>query len=243
MGGMGRTINGSYAELTRVPASNVVAVTTSLPWDELAAIPESYVTAWSCLHRNLHIEAGQTLLVRGATSALGQAAVNIARHAGVRVIATSRTGKSDELLKAIGASKVLREQQDIHAEVRASCPEGVDAVLDIVGNSTLLDSLKAARHYGKVCIAGFLGGLEPVPAFDPLSQMPSGVQLSFFASFMLGSPAFPLAGIPLQDIVMRAEQGEYQAKPVQVFQFENVAEAHRLIESNAAGGKMVVMLS
>lgn len=243
MGGMGRTINGSYAEFTRVPASNVVAVTTSLPWSELAAIPESYVTAWSCLYKNLQIESGQTLLVRGASSALGQAAVNIARHAGVRVIATSRTGKSGELLKSIGASKVLREQQELHAEVRASCPDGVDAVLDIVGNSTLLDSLKAARHYGKVCIAGFLGGLEPVPKFDPLSQMPTGVQLSFFASFMLGSMAFPLEDIPMQKIVMRAEQGEYRAKPAQVFQFEDVAAAHRLIESNAAGGKLAVLLN
>lgn len=242
MGGMGRTINGSYAELTRVPASNVAAVTTSLPWSELAAIPESYATAWSCLHKNLQIASGQTLLVRGAASALGQAAVNIARHAGVRVIATSRSGKSDELLRSIGAGKVLREQQEIHAEVRSICPDGVDAVLDIVGNSTLLDSLKAARHYGKVCIAGFLGGLEPVPAFDPLSQMPTGVQLSFFASFMLGSAAFPLEDIPLQDIVMRAEQGEYRAKPTQAFRFEDIAAAHRLIESNAAGGKLVGVL-
>src|SRR5262252_5042866 len=53
MGGMGRSIAGSYAELTRVPASNVVPVTTELPWEELAAIPESYATAWMCLHANL----------------------------------------------------------------------------------------------------------------------------------------------------------------------------------------------
>jgi NADPH:quinone reductase-like Zn-dependent oxidoreductase len=138
---------------------------------------------------------------------------------------------------------VLCEQPDLHVEVRRSCPEGVDAVLDIVGNSTLLDSLKAARHYGKVCIAGFLGGLEPVPGFDPLSQMPTGVQLSFFASFMLGSAGFPLGDIPLQEIVMRAEQGDYQAKPVQAFRFEEIAAAHHLIESNAAGGKLVVMLN
>lgn len=242
MGGMGRTINGSYAEFTRVPTSNVVAVTTSLPWSELAAIPESYATAWSCLHKNLQIEPDQTLLVRGATSALGQAAVNIARRVGARVIATSRSEKSEALLKPLGASTVLREQQDLHVEVRRVCPDGVDAVLDIVGNSTLLDSLKVARHYGKVCIAGFLGGLEPVPGFDPLSQMPTGVQLSFFASFMLGSQEFPLGDVPFQEIVMLAEQDEFRAKPAQVFRFEEIAAAHRLIESNAAGGKLVVML-
>jgi NADPH:quinone reductase-like Zn-dependent oxidoreductase len=88
MGGMGRTINGSYAEYTCVPASNVVPIESDLPWEELAAIPESYATAWTCLYRNLALAAGQTVVIRGATSALGQAALNIAVHAGARVIAT-----------------------------------------------------------------------------------------------------------------------------------------------------------
>ena len=243
MGGMGRTINGSYAEFTCVPAANVVAIKTSLPWNELAAIPESYATAWSCLHKNLKIEAGQTLLVRGATSALGLAALNIAREAGLRVIATSRTSKSAALLESVGAAMVLREQEDVPVEVRKACSSGADAVLDIVGNSTLLGSLKAARHYGRVCLAGFLGGHEPVPAFDPLSQMPTGVQLSFFASFMLGTSGFPLEDIPLQDIVERAEQGKYHVKPARVFQLEQISSAHRLMEANGAGGKVVATLN
>ena len=90
MGGMGRTINGSYAEYTSVPVSNVVAIESELSWAELAAIPESYATAWTCLHRNLELKSGQTLVLRGATSALGQAALNIAAHAGANVIATTR---------------------------------------------------------------------------------------------------------------------------------------------------------
>jgi NADPH:quinone reductase-like Zn-dependent oxidoreductase len=242
MGGMGRTINGSYAEFTRVPASNVAAIATSLPWSELAAIPESYATAWCSLHNNLRIEAGQTLLVRGATSALGQAAINIARHADVRVIATTRNAASAALLESLGATAVLREQDDVDAKVRQSWPGGVDAVLDLVGNSTLQGSLKAARHYGKVCIAGFLGGLAPLPAFDPLHDMPTGVQLSLFASYMLGTPGFALADIPLQDIVACVERGVFHAKPARVFPFEAIPAAHRLIESNAARGKLVVTL-
>src|SRR5882724_12071625 len=63
MGGMGRTINGSYAELVSVPAGNVAALATNLSWEDLAAIPESYATAWSCLHGNLAIAPGQTLVV------------------------------------------------------------------------------------------------------------------------------------------------------------------------------------
>ena len=75
MGGMGRTRNGSYAEYVAAPEANVVPVRTSLGWADLAAIPESYATAWSALTGNLELMPGQSLLVRGAASALGQAAV------------------------------------------------------------------------------------------------------------------------------------------------------------------------
>jgi NADPH:quinone reductase len=70
MGGMGRSINGSYAEYTRVPATNVVRIESELSWEDLAVIPESYATAWTCLHRNLELAEGQTLVIRRATSAL-----------------------------------------------------------------------------------------------------------------------------------------------------------------------------
>jgi NADPH:quinone reductase-like Zn-dependent oxidoreductase len=103
MGGMGRTINGSYAEYTSVPVSNVVAIESELSWAELAAIPESYATAWTCLHRNLELKSGQTLVLRGATSALGQAALNIAAHAGANVIATTRNPARAQKLTALGA--------------------------------------------------------------------------------------------------------------------------------------------
>src|SRR5712672_1746728 len=80
VGGMGRSINGSYAELVCVPSTNVVAVESALSWEELAAIPESYATAWTSLLGILELAADQTVVIRGAGSALGQAAVSIAAH-------------------------------------------------------------------------------------------------------------------------------------------------------------------
>src|ERR1700736_2671412 len=77
MGGLGRTINGSYAEYTRVRASNVALIESDLLWAELAAIPQTYATAWTCLFRNLGLGSGQTLVLRGATSSLGQAALKM----------------------------------------------------------------------------------------------------------------------------------------------------------------------
>jgi NADPH2:quinone reductase len=241
MGGMGRIIDGSYAEFTRVPASNVVALDTRLPWEDLAAIPESYATAWTCLDRNLALKPGQSVLIRGATSALGQAAVNIAAHAGAHVIATTRNPDRFASLQALDAHETLIGAAALAEQVRARHPRGIDAVLDLVGNSTLLDSLAAVRPDGRVCMAGFLGGGAPIAAFDPLMHMPSGVHLSFFASaFTLGNADYPLADIPLQAIVDRAASSAYKAKPARVFRFDEIQDAHRLMEANGANGKIVV---
>jgi NADPH:quinone reductase-like Zn-dependent oxidoreductase len=240
MGGMGRTINGSYAEYTRVPASHVVPLKTDLPWEDLAAIPEVFATAWTCLHGNLELAAGQTLVIRGATSALGQAALNIAGHLGARVIATSRNPERFSNLQALGAHRAELEGPDLPRRIREFVPAGVDAVLELVGNSTLLDSLSILRRGGRLCLAGFLGGLAPIPSFNPLLQMPSGVHFSFFGSFIFGTPEFPLSDVPLQSIIDRVAAGAYRAKPTRVLRFEQIQDAHRLMESNQANGKIVV---
>jgi len=240
MGGMGRNINGSYAELTSVPASNVLPIKTELPWERLAAIPESYATAWAALYGNLELKAGQTLVVRGATSALGQAALNIATHAGARVIATTRNARRAETLEQLGAKDVMIEAPDLPQRLRERYPQGVDAVLELVGNSTVLGSLTMVRRHGRLCQAGFLGGLDPIPSFMPVMQMPSGVHFSFFGSFMFGSPAFPTSDVRMQTIVERVEDGAYKARPAKIFRFEEIREAHRLMESSEANGKIVV---
>jgi len=240
MGGLGRTRNGSYAEYTLAPAANVARIETSLGWADLAAIPESYATAWLTLHSNLELEAGQWLLVRGATSALGQAAVNIASDLGARVIATTRREDRAPLLRSLGAAGVVIDTGTIAGAVRKLVADGADRMLDLVGNSVLRDSLQAVRVTGRLCQAGFLGGLGPVADFLPAFDMPSGVQFSFFGSFEVGNPAYPISAIPFQDIVAKAEAGVYQAKPARVFAFEEIADAHRIMEAGEAAGKLVV---
>jgi NADPH:quinone reductase len=240
MGGLGRTINGSYAEYTRAPVTNVAAIESKLPWEDLAAIPESYATAWTCLFRNLEIASGQTLVIRGATSSFGQAALNMAVNSGVRVIATTRNRGRFQTLEALGASRVDVEGPDLSKRLTEA--KRVDAVLDLVGNSTILDSLALLRRGGRACLAGFLGGLAPVPDFNPLLQMASGVHFSFFGSFVFGTPGFPLSDVPLQAIAGDVAAGRYKAKPARVFRFEDIREAHRVMESNQANGKLVVIL-
>src|SRR5262245_59417655 len=144
------------------------------------------------------------------------------------------------LLRSLGAEHVVIENGEIADRVRELIPGGVDRLLDLVGNSVLRDSLRAVRANGRICQAGFLGGLEPVDGFLPFVDMPTGVQLSFFGSFELGTESFPLSTVPLQKIVEKAEAGHYQARPSRVLAFEGIAEAHRLMEQGEATGKLVV---
>ncbi|MBN3766988.1 zinc-binding alcohol dehydrogenase family protein [Burkholderia sp. Ac-20365] len=239
MGGLGRTINGSYAEYTRAPVSNVALIESDLPWAELAAIPETYATAWTCLFRNLELSEGQTIVIRGATSSFGQAAVNLAVNAGAKVIATTRSAARFDMLKALGASRVELEGPDLSKRIAES--KQIDAVLDLVGNSVILDSLAMLRRGGRACLAGWLGGLAPIPDFNPLLQMSSGVYLTFFGSFVFGTPGFPLSDVPLQTIAADVAAGRLNAKPSRVFPFDQIHEAHRVMEANEAGGKMVVV--
>jgi NADPH2:quinone reductase len=186
--------------------------------------------------------AKQTLLIRGATSALGQAALNIAAHAGARVIATTRNRDRISMLEGLGANRVVLEGPDLSRGVRELYPDGIDAVLELVGNSTILDSLTMVRRHGRVCLAGWLGGLAPIASFNPLLQMASGVHFSLFGSFMFGTPGFSLSDVSLQTIVDRVATGSYKAKPAKVFRFDDIQDAHRLMESNQANGKLVVQL-
>jgi NADPH:quinone reductase-like Zn-dependent oxidoreductase len=242
VGGMGRSINGSYAEFVSVPATNVVAFKSDLPWEQLAAIPESYATAWTSLTGILALAKDQTIAVRGATSALGLAAVNIAAHARAHVIATTRNSARASSLEALGAKLVLIEGAELSKQVRAIHSEGIDAVLDIVGNTTVLDSLAMLRRNGRVCLVGFLGGGGPL-SLEPVFQIPSGRSLSVFASALVtGTPEFPLSEIPFQTFIDRVAAGAYKAKPAKVFHFDEIQDAHRLMESNQAGGKIVVTI-
>jgi NADPH:quinone reductase len=240
MGGLGRTINGSYAEYTRATVGAVAQIESNLLWEELAALPESYATAWTCLFRNLELVKGQTLLIRGATSSFGLAALNMAVDAGAKVIATTRSRDRFKKLEDLGAHRGELEGPDLSWRITEA--KQIDSILDLVGNSVIPDSLRILRCGGRACLAGWLGGLAPISDFNPLLQMASGVYLTFFGSFVFGTPGFPLSDVPLKEIASKVEQGRFNAKPSRVFRFEDIREAHRMMEANEAHGKMVVKL-
>src|SRR5437763_14816270 len=116
---------------------------------------------------------------------------------------------------------IVRAEQEVpNLSTRIAETKELDAVLDLVGNSTILDSLAMLRRGGRACLAGWLGGLAPIKDFNPLLQMSSCVYLTFFGSFVFGTPEFPLSDVPLQELAQQVASGRVTAKPSHVFCFE-----------------------
>jgi NADPH:quinone reductase len=241
MGGLQFARNGSYAEEVTVLRSNVVDLKgVTLAWDELAALPESYLTVWGALGRLIDRAPQQTLLVRGATSSVGQAGVAYAKARGLTVIATTRSADNAARLKAIGADAVVIDTGAIASEVRAAVPQGVHLALEVVGASTVRDTLKALRPFGHAVVIGLLGGAPVLESLDLMNELPQATRLSFFGSGILGTPALPLSDAPLTWITDRLASRDIPSLRVQTFDFDDVQRAHSLIESDRALGKLVV---
>lgn len=237
-GGMGRAYDGSYAEFVSVPAASVHAVETSLSWAELAAVPELFHTAWGALELGLEIEAGETLLIRGGSSAVGLVAADYARVRGLTVLSTTRDAAKDARLRDFGATDVVRETGAIAPAVREIFPAGVDAMFDLVGTRVVKDSFACIRTGGTLCMAGLLGGEWTIADFTPGATIPSTTKFTYFSS-----SSTPMDAGALQDYVAGLEQGRYRMPLERVFAFDDIRAAHELMESNSAAGKIVVALA
>ena len=239
MGGMGREFDGGYAEYTLVPAEHVLSITTSLSWEVFGAIPETFLTAAGSLDA-LEIRRGQTLLVRGGTSSVGMAAIALAKHQGLTVLATTRSQHKVAKLRDSGADQVLIDTGKIADEVRRVLPGGANAVLELIGVKTLPDSLQATAPKGMVCLIGGLGNVWEFEHFSPMGTIPPTVKLT--VSYGSGATNVKDRTAILQKIVDDIEAGRYQANVDRVFHFAEIAEAHRYMEENRACGKIVVLV-
>ncbi|KKY25030.1 putative zinc-binding [Phaeomoniella chlamydospora] len=260
MGGLGRTFDGGYAEYTCVPASHIAPFPANsdriLGWPVLGAIPEMIQTAYGSLQNALRFSRNETLLIRGGTTSVGLAAASLAKWMGAKhVIATSRSLTPDRvaLMKESGVDTVLQDSGSIAPEIQAlfsslhandstpdggGCVVGVDKVLELVGITTLRDSLLCARKGGIVCVTGIVGNrwfFEK--GTNPMEFIPSEVLLTTYSG---GLDA--VKETPFEEIVTEVMKGRVNVQVGRTFRLEDVVEAHTAMEENRVGGWGVLIM-
>jgi NADPH:quinone reductase-like Zn-dependent oxidoreductase len=236
MGGMGRQFDGGYAEYTCVPARQVQRVDVTLPWEVLGAMPEMLQTVWGSLFKSLRLQAGDALLIRGGTTSVGLAAAAIAKKHGAHVISTTRQPERANLLHESGADEVIVDNGAIVRVVRDKHPAGFEKVLELIGTTTLNDSLLCARQGGIVCMTGIVGNQWSVREFAPMETIPSAVYLTSYTG-----DTEDFMRTPLNELARQIADGTLNIKIGRTFPLNEIVEAHRVMQENTAGGKIVVL--
>ena len=228
MGGMGRSFHGSYAEYVLLPRRIVFSVQSDLPWEVLGAVPETYFTAWGSLFECLRLTVDDVLLIRGATCALGYAAVQIAKALGCRVIAT--THRESKLPLLLDADEAVLDDGALTGKVH-----GVTKALDLIGPRNLRDTLTAVEKGGIVCQTGLLGGVYTLNGFDPIKDIPNSVYLTgFFSNYPTQQT--------VDEIFAFLNAKRLVPSCGAVYTFEHIREAIAAQDEGKANGKIVVKL-
>jgi NADPH2:quinone reductase len=235
MGGMGRSFDGSYAEYTLVPSKNVFSVGKTYDWEELGAIPETYYTAWGSVTDCLQLNTGNTILVRGGTSATGLAAIQLAKSCGATVLASTRNENKCEILLRQGADHVVIDDGTLKAQVLRIFPSGVNKILELIGAATLFESASLLKHHGIVCVTGILGKKGTLDNFYPIKDLPSGVYLTGFSS------NFPSQAV-IDYIFEHIHKHNLHPVISKVFSLDEIGQAHKMMENNIANGKVIVRI-
>lgn len=237
---MGLVGGGAHAELVCTNEREAMRIPVRLTFEEAASIPEAFLTAYDAVIVQLGMQAGQRLLIHAAGSGVGTAAVQLAKQAGLRTVGTSRSLSKLEKAAELGLdSSVLVSGEDWPDRVLEKFPDGVDAVLDLVGGSYLAGNMKVLVSRGRIIQVGLTGGRE------------SQIQLGALMHKRLQLIGTVLRSRPIEEKIALAEQFGERILPSfddgslipvvhSVIPFSEIRRAHDLMESNNTFGKIVL---
>ena len=231
MGEMGRAFDGGYAEYVLLPNEQIYPVQSELPWEILAAIPETYYTAFGSL-KNLRIEGGYTVLVRGGASGVGIAFLRLmrAQFPHMYIVGSTRRAEQRTRMLAAGYSDVVIEEDGI-----LRTDERYDRILELVGPAVMKDSMKHLARGGILCNTGLLGGKWDLEGFEPIGDLAEDAYLTSFYSGNVREEH-------LSELFAYIRQYKVPVRPERVFTLSDTAEAHRWLEGRDGFGKAVVLV-
>ena len=230
---LGRRRNGGYAEFVSVPAVNCLPFPERLSWEQAAAVPLVFLTAWHMLVTRARVADGETVLAWGIGGGVALAAVQVAAHAGARVIATSSSDAKLAVARRYGAAETLNhEREDVVARVRElTASRGADIIVDSVGAPTWQRSTRLLRRGGRLVTCGATGG----PHVEIDLRRLFWHQWSLLGS-TLGSPD------DYREIVRLAGEGMLWPHVDRVVPFDDAIEAYRHLARGEQTGKVVIDL-
>ena len=230
MGEMGRAFNGSYAEYALLPNKQIYPVDTDLSWPELAAVPETFFTAYGSF-KNLHINSSDKVFVRGATSGVGVAFAKLVKGKFPNIYLAGSSRKLDraDRLKKVGFDEVI-----VDTDNELQTDEKFTKVLDLIGPKAMKDTFKHVTAGGIVCSSGKLGNQWDLAGFDPVADLAPNSSLTSFSSSNV-SASF------LNEMLQFIVDHKIDVKPEKVFDLKHVPDAHRFLESGHSFGKVVVI--
>lgn len=229
MGEMGRAFDGSYAEYVLLPNQQIYPVKTNLPWEILATIPEIYFTAFGSMNR-LKIKATDTILVRGATSGVGVAFLNLVKgqFSKIKIVGTTRNMTKKPQLLAAGFDSVIEDREGI-LQTEAS----FEKIFELIGPATIKNSFQHLLPEGIVCSTGQLGGKWFLEEFDPIMDTNGGYLTGFYSGDVTSQK--------LNQLLAYIEEFQVMIQPEKVFPLSDVRLAHEYLESQKSFGKTIIL--
>jgi len=236
---MALTGGGAHGTLNAIPTGQLMPVPESFSWTQAAAIPEAGLTAWTNLVAEGGLQAGESVLISGATGGIGSFAVQLARELGARVLATGRDRARLEQLRELGVDEVFVEGDGLAKEVKAATGgSGVDLVLELVGGSAINTHLSALRNQGRLILVGLLGG----PNVEVSLGQVLGRRLRIIGSVLRARPRPEKAKLVADFTAFalpRLRDGRLRPVVDRVLPFERAPEGYKALEGGGVFGKIV----